>query len=887
MFPKGWSRLQRGVVAGTLIYSVIFLGMLSFRPGSKEFYRAFNNIYQILPPLFAGLCGLSFARWGQGLPKNRRVGWLLIGTGGISFALGQMTWTYYETIRKFEVPFPSWADAGYLGAYPCLIVGLMLLFGSIPMAGRARLLLDSAITASGVGMLSWYFVVWKLWHKSDVTLLGKIISVSYPLADVVSLFGAMVLLNSITADKIRRRGLLFLASGLMLIAFFDTTFTCYTLSDTYETGSWFDWSLSFGWILIGYASLVQLLWKNPQEEIGKETVPTQTSAPLALLRVLIPYVAAILAFSVVAVYDYRDDHNIKTSVFTAGYGLIFLVILRQVFTMLENLHLTRQLRGFNEHLELTVERRTEQLNSMYELTAAVNNTLQVDQVLAAAAKHTLKALNADAVAIWLTERNTTTGAVMSRLYLHEGFADHAETFHFVNELPICEQRECVSLPDADTEADGGTFLRVPLRWQNVPMGMIGVIRWRESFGPTEPELLEGIGMEVGTALENARLYGAAIDAADRDPVTGLYNHRALHQRLDKLMEKAQKHAGSLSLLMMDMNNFKLFNDTYGHPAGDQVLKHVAQALRDECGDDDVAGRYGGDEFVLVLPHASSTQAQQVAERLHERLQREGFCRSGEERVIPISLCFGIATYPMDGVNRHELLTNADANLYSAKNSEEGIRLTSDTQRANRELRNEDSFGVLDAMITAVDNKDRYTRHHSEDVAEYALWIAEELRVSEETLRVIRIGGLLHDVGKIAVPDEILRKPGRLTDDEYAVLQRHPAMGALIVSAIPGMESILDAVRSHHERWDGQGYPDGTAGEETPFLGRIMAVADAFSAMTTDRPYRKGMDWEIALNEIRKNSGTQFDPIMADAFVRAALKRKPVQQNQKNTLPLAA
>jgi putative nucleotidyltransferase with HDIG domain len=180
------------------------------------------------------------------------------------------------------------------------------------------------------------------------------------------------------------------------------------------------------------------------------------------------------------------------------------------------------------------------------------------------------------------------------------------------------------------------------------------------------------------------------------------------------------------------------------------------------------------------------------------------------------------------------------------------------------------------MVTAVDNKDSYTRRHSEDVTNFALWIAEELGFSEETMRIIRIGGLLHDVGKIAVPDDILRKPGRLTQEEFEIMKQHPHLGALIVGAIPGMESILDVVRSHHERWDGKGYPDALEGEKAPLLGRLLAVADAFSAMTTDRPYRKGLDWDAAMKEIRAGMGTQFDPKMAQAFLRAAEKYRPIQ-----------
>ncbi|MCW3062530.1 MAG: ggdef domain, partial [Capsulimonas sp.] len=426
-------------------------------------------------------------------------------------------------------------------------------------------------------------------------------------------------------------------------------------------------------------------------------------------------------------------------------------------------------------------------------------------------------------------------------------------------------------------------LRAPLCWRERCLGMIGVVRWTDGVSPTDTALLESIGLEVGSALENARMYGAALEAADRDPMTSLLNHRAIHQRLHLEVEKAEAAGIPLSIIMMDLNNFKLFNDTYGHPVGDQILKNVAASLSTACAERGFLGRYGGDEFLLVAPNTTVQQAIALTDMLRERMLQEGFRRVGEERTIPVSLSYGVAGFPEDSKTRHELVAIADTNLYAAKHTDSGIMATSDNQRSLRALSRESSFEVLDAMVTAVDNKDRYTRRHSEDVTEYALWIAEELTLSEETMRVIRIGGLLHDVGKIGIPDEILRKPGRLTPEEYEVLKRHPRIGALMVGAVPGMESILDAVNSHHERWDGQGYPDAMAGEEIPLLGRIMAVADAFSAMTTDRPYRKGLDWEVALEEIRGNIGTQFDPAMADAFLKAAVKRAPQRYRQQYSL----
>jgi diguanylate cyclase (GGDEF)-like protein/putative nucleotidyltransferase with HDIG domain len=406
------------------------------------------------------------------------------------------------------------------------------------------------------------------------------------------------------------------------------------------------------------------------------------------------------------------------------------------------------------------------------------------------------------------------------------------------------------------------------------VGTIGVVRWQGGFSPTDPEMLESIGMEVGTAYENARLYGVALDAADTDPVTGLFNHRAVHQRLDVEFERARAEAHSLAVIMMDLNNFKLFNDTYGHPVGDQVLKRVARALEGECRKYDILGRYGGDEFVAVLPDTDEPLAMVLAQRLSDRMSCEGFQKSSDAATVPISLSFGVASFPEDSTNRFELITIADRNLYTAKLSDSGIMGTTETQRAHRALRTEGSFDVLDAMVTAVDNKDRYTRRHSEDVTEYALWIAEELGYSEATHRVIRIGGLLHDVGKIGVPEEILRKPGRLADEEYETMKRHTQLGALIVGSVPGMESIIDIARSHHERWDGSGYPDGLKGEDIPLMGRLLAVADAFSAMTTERPYRKALSWDVAMHEIRKGTGTQFDPEMARAFLAAVSKRQP-------------
>jgi diguanylate cyclase (GGDEF)-like protein/putative nucleotidyltransferase with HDIG domain len=930
---------SRFLLTATFIYAAVFIGMLVLHPGSDKFYTNFHNTYQILPPLFSAVCAFTYALRGKHVSAIFRAAWLLLGVGSLMWAGGQTTWTVYESILQVEeIPYPGPPDIGYLGAYPFLILGVSLLFGSMPVAGRARHLLDSAIAASGVGVMSWYFLVQRLLVAPDTSQAEKLLNAAYPLADVAALFSAIVLTSAATTNRQLRRSVALLAIGIVLLAFADTMFSYYNFKDAYNTGSWFDWGWSFGWLCVGWAALLPLLYPAPIQ--SEETAaPTPQPSPTAalpniwsvvslgfILRVMAPYAVACICFGLVAYDDFSNGSSANTgyisnNVLILGAWLILLVALRQILTLFENQLLTSQLRGLNSTLEQKVVQRTEQLNSLLQLTKAVNSTRLFDKVLEEASRHTIQALQANAAVIWSSGGDRPEMSLPPRAFPDEVRRQHPGLLKFLAAHPPITQAVIVPLseianyapttprttlrgaglkdeaPTVQTLAGlPGQCLIAPLLWQEKPVGMIAAICWQKSFDEGEPAMLESIAVEVGTALENARLYAAAVDAADRDPVTGLLNHRAVHQRLDEEFHRAQRLERPLSVIMMDLNNFKLFNDTYGHPVGDQVLKRVARALESECRKYDILGRYGGDEFIAILPDTDEPLALVLAQRLSDRMDREGFQRGSDPVTIPISLSFGVANYPADSNNRFELVTIADRNLYTAKLSDSGIMGTTETQRAHRALRTEGSFDVLDAMVTAVDNKDRYTRRHSEDVTEYALWIAEELGYSEATQRVIRIGGLLHDVGKIGVPEDILRKPGRLSDDEYETMKRHTQLGALIVGSVSGMESILDIVKSHHERWDGKGYPDNLAGEDIPLLGRLLAVADSFSAMTTERPYRKALTWEYALNEIRKGIGTQFDPEMAQAFLSAAMKRnsgsgrhadrdgKLPASNGHNTLP---
>lgn len=377
---------------------------------------------------------------------------------------------------------------------------------------------------------------------------------------------------------------------------------------------------------------------------------------------------------------------------------------------------------------------------------------------------------------------------------------------------------------------------------------------------------QDITQQKAMEAERERMLTEAIERADRDPLTGLLNHRAFHKLVTDEITRTTNINGSMALAVMDLDNFKFFNDAYGHTVGDSVLCQVASALHGCCKSFDVLARFGGDEFALLMPDTSAMEAYQRAEELMRCLDGVGYTPPGYDVAIPLSISIGVSVYPDDGTTKLELVNVADDRLMRAKTGEGSSELFTDELK-ERLAGGFNHFTMLNALVSAVDNKDRYTRRHSVDVVTYTLEIAREMNLNETELFYIQLAALLHDVGKIGVPDAVLRKPGRLNDAEFDAIKQHPTMGAIMVGAVEGFGPTLDAVRHHHERWDGQGYPSGLKGTDIPFTARIMAVADSYSAMTTDRPYRKGMDPEVAFSILEKGKGTQWDPDCVEVFLK--------------------
>jgi diguanylate cyclase (GGDEF)-like protein len=356
---------------------------------------------------------------------------------------------------------------------------------------------------------------------------------------------------------------------------------------------------------------------------------------------------------------------------------------------------------------------------------------------------------------------------------------------------------------------------------------------------------------------------ALVDASQRDTLTGCLNHGALVDTVARAVEHARVEGTAIGIALVDIDNFRLLNETYGHAAGDDALIAVVEVLDREVPETAIFGRYGPDELLILMPAADVHAIGGILEHVRTALAERALEFDASER-LPLTMSAGVCTFPEHADSVTGLLTTAALTLQEAKASGgDAVRFAGTGVEAPAETR---TFDVFQGLILAVDTKDRYTKRHSEDVARYGTFLAQQLELDAETVGVIRVAGLLHDVGKIGIPDYVLRKPGRLTDEEYSIVKQHVALGDMIVRDLPDVELIRAGVRHHHERWDGQGYLDRLAGEEIPLIARILAVGDAFSAMTTTRPYRKALDVREALVRLEDAAGTQLDERLVMAFV---------------------
>lgn len=535
-----------------------------------------------------------------------------------------------------------------------------------------------------------------------------------------------------------------------------------------------------------------------------------------------------------------------------------------------------------------------------EAAARICASLDVEETMRAVADSAKRALAADRATCYVNE---IEGQVVSGVYTTEtdprrrafveGSVGKGE-----RELPIWRAQLAQADPILVVEDVGtsevipaslrkglgsGAFLGVLFEHGSVQDGpgrtILGTLfvtyRQPRRISTEERSIAGGLANLATLALANARLHAqtlrslhAAEQQAGTDELTGLCNRRVVEEHLESMAALAAERHEALSVIVLDLDEFKEINDRHGHGIGDDCLRAVGHAIGSSLRRGDRAGRVGGEEFLILLPSTSAKGAWLVAERLRARIAEIPTAVG-----VELSASFGVASYPMHATSASALVRAADTAMYSAKaigrnrsvlfNPAQARVRTEHTRRA--QASNEGYLGSVLALAAAMDARDPSTHAHSTTVALYAAEIATRLGLNGDRVEEVRIAGLLHDIGKVGVSDAVLHKPGRLTASESAEMRRHPEIGAKLL-VHPGVADVREWVLQHHERPDGRGYPYGLVHGEIRQEALILGVADAYEAMTADRPYRRSLEPAAARHELEAGRGSQFDERVLDAFL---------------------
>ena len=494
-----------------------------------------------------------------------------------------------------------------------------------------------------------------------------------------------------------------------------------------------------------------------------------------------------------------------------------------------------------------------------------------------------------------------------RMYSKTGNSYSSKVFLSDETNPIIESyktRNIIDKKDID-------YLNIPYLAKSnsviVPMisvnKCIGIMIIGQSAANINTNLSTFIANYMGMYIHNLQLLEQTNKFANTDNLTSLYNHRGFQEVLAKELAKAKDSNTPLSVVMFDVNNISKINRELGHAKGDEVIKTIAEKIKQNIRANDSAGRYGGDEIAVIMPETDTKDAKYLAEYIT-------YCLSCcfVDDVGPIKVSVGVSTYPECTIDQEKLLILAEQAMFisQAKGYKEGMSAIVSSSDFNfwDDMALESFAGVLAKrhaqiginfeeelvhkfnqeeiinhnhlieMVTslagAIDAKDPYTKGHSTSVSRYSEALARAINLPEAEVERIKIGAMLHDVGKIGIPESVLKKPGKLDDEEWQIMKQHPTIGAeKVLAPNEALRDLIPIVKYHHERLDGKGYPEGLKGEEIPLAARIVSVADAYHALVSDRPYRKGMPIEKACAILKEGAGVQWDADLVRSFISIA------------------
>jgi diguanylate cyclase (GGDEF)-like protein len=533
--------------------------------------------------------------------------------------------------------------------------------------------------------------------------------------------------------------------------------------------------------------------------------------------------------------------------------------------------------------------REEELALIGYLATIMTSSLDIRQIYDSFIKELRKVLDVDWAAITLVEGEelnllAITSEVGSAWQTGDKLPlkDTATEWVVTNKVPLVEP----NLPEESRFWTGKYHLKqgiqslvfLPLMVGAEAIGTMCVASRRpNAYSQSQVLLLSQLASRIAMSIENSRLYAQAEQRARIDELTGLWNRRHLMERIQVEIGRHSRYGGTFSVVILDLDSFKAFNDTYGHLEGDRLLKQLGIVLKSAVRDADEAFRYGGDEFAILLPQTSIKDAHEVAERVRHRINSE--VKTGS---AAMTASLGLASWPVDGIAISEIISAADKALYYAKQrggnqSQAVLEILPPLAEPPARLefqQDKGAFSIIHALAAAVDAKDHYAHDHSQRVKDYAIALSRNLNLEPADIARLSICALLHDIGKLGISDEILNKASKLSAEEWEMIKSHPQMGADIVGHIPQLSACMPGILYHHENYDGSGYLLGLKANAIPLDARILRVVDAFAAMTSARPYRDALSQEEALEELKKGAGKQFDTALVEAFINI-IKNMPL------------
>lgn len=432
---------------------------------------------------------------------------------------------------------------------------------------------------------------------------------------------------------------------------------------------------------------------------------------------------------------------------------------------------------------------------------------------------------------------------------------------------------------------------------------VGVMLIADRYVDSSEKLYNFIANHVALVMENMSLVEKSKEHMNTDSLTQLYNHRGFQECLNKELHNAEDNNTKLSVVMLDVNNISKINRELGHRKGDEVIKLVAEKVKHNLRKTDIAGRYGGDEIAMILPNTDVAEAKYIAEYITYTLS----CCFIDD-VGPVKVAVGIASYPECAKEQEKLLILAEQAMYisqakgykdgmsaiisstdfnfwddaalksyaeiiSKRHSQMGVNFEDELLHKfnSEQIHSQNHLAeIAKSLAGAIDAKDPYTKGHSTSVSRYSEALARSLNLPEDEVERISLGALLHDVGKIGIPESVLKKPDKLSDEEWNIMKQHPVIGAeKVLQPNEALRDLIPIVKYHHEHVDGSGYPEHLKGDQIPLSAKIVAVADAFHALVSDRPYRKGLGLETACDILLQGAGKQWDSGLVRKFIQIA------------------